>query len=256
MRVLKNLVIDEVACVLRGANAGAKVLIRKAENDVIDGVDIIDPNDTPTALHPQLQHMVNAMIQAVPSLKQEHALFFLLHSPHGRALARHLSEVTKAKEHSMPQVDILKLRNIESVAEISKAIIKGDTGMDEHTFAQILMGHARTAKRANESDAAAFSRVFTDPANIEIRRAHALTKSFPNVMSVEPVSVETGSTLVTDDSATAADQLRTLVEQQRARAPTLTTSQLFERVYADPANKAVVARAHRRSSTSGDELQR
>ena len=38
-----------------------------------------------------------------------------------------------------------------------------------------------------------------------------------------------------------------------------TISALYNKVYADPANKAVVARAHRRptaSSTSGSELQR
>jgi hypothetical protein len=60
------------------------------------------------------------------------------------------------------------------------------------------------------------------------------------------------------DSWKAAAQLQTLVEAQRAKAPTLTTSALFEAVYSAPENKTLVARAHGRpdvSSTSGDELQ-
>src|SRR5258707_4621945 len=63
-------------------------------DDPGDEGTIIDPNDTPTPLHPKLQHMVNAMITAVPSLKQEHALYFLLHTPRGRRLAEHLSSIT------------------------------------------------------------------------------------------------------------------------------------------------------------------
>ena len=46
---------------------------------------------------------------------------------------------------------------------------------------------------------------------------------------------------------------------ERARAPTLSASALFERVMLDPANKDLVARTYRRptaSSTSGSELQR
>ena len=48
-------------------------------------------------------------------------------------------------------------------------------------------------------------------------------------------------------------------EEQRGPAPWMTSEQLYDRVMADPANKAIVARAFKRptaSSTSGDELQR
>jgi hypothetical protein len=86
-----------------------------------------------------------------------------------------------------------------------------------------------------------------------IRKAWQITEAYPDVMRTEPVSG------VADDSYEAAKQITALVEQQRALAPTLTTSQLYERVYADPGNKALLAPAHSRptaSSTSGDELQR
>jgi hypothetical protein len=48
-------------------------------------------------------------------------------------------------------------------------------------------------------------------------------------------------------------------DENAVRQSRLTISALYDKVYADPANKAVVARAHRRptaSSTSGSELQR
>jgi hypothetical protein len=78
------------------------------------------------------------------------------------------------------------------------------------------------------------------------------------MMRTEPMSVGVGDTSVEDDSWKASELLAALVEEQRARAPTLTTSKLYERVYADPANKALVARAHKRptaSSVSTDYLE-
>jgi hypothetical protein len=59
------------------------------------------------------------------------------------------------------------------------------------------------------------------------------------------------------DRYKAAAQLKSLVEAQRAKAPTLTTEQLYDAVYRDPANRTITARAHpTMSSPSGDALQR
>jgi hypothetical protein len=134
-----------------------------------------------------------------------------------------------------------------------------EVSQSDSPFAKALMGHAKLNKRANESNATAFARIFADPENIELRKAHAITKSFPNMMSTEVVSTEVGSTETSDDSWKAAGQLQALVEKQRKLAPTLTTSKLYEMVSADSANKSLVDRAHRRpnvSSPSGDALQR
>ncbi len=108
------------------------------------------------------------------------------------------------------------------------------------------MGHARTAKRAGETDAAAFSRILTDPANVELRKAYGATKGYPNLMDIEPVSTEAGSSEFEADSAEALKQLNEMVEEQRRRAPTLTTGQLFERVFQDPANAKLAARTYPR----------
>jgi hypothetical protein len=65
-------------------------------------------------------------------------------------------------------------------------------------------------------------------------------------MSIEPVSVEVGSTATSDDSKKAYEQLMAMAEKQHALAPTLTIQQLFAAVFADPANAKLAAAAHRR----------
>jgi hypothetical protein len=212
--------------------------------------DIDDQN----VLDPKLEAMIGALIEASPaSLTRQQAVHHLLHSPRGRLLASHIANITKKEQR--PMVDITKLHNIESVVVISKHIIdNGASGISEHEFSQMIMGHAKLNKRANESDTAAFARIFSAPENIELRKAHAITQSsFPNMMDTTPVTVETGSTLVSDDSAKAYEQLMALAEKQH---------RTFEQVFSDPANGELAGRtytlAHRPnvSSTSGSELQR
>jgi hypothetical protein len=215
------------------------------------------PDDAPRPME-KLTEMVAAMIAIMPSLSPAHAMRFLA-TPPGTALINSLSK----KEQPMTQVDIFKLHNVASVVEIAKSINSGEAiGIP---FAQVLMGHARLNKRSGESDAKAFTRLYES--DVEFRKAdQAATQagwveyskaSYPGVMTVEVVSTEVGSGSVSDDSWKAAAQLAALVEEQRARAPTLTTSQLYERVYADPANRTITGRAHpTTSSTSGSELQR
>src|ERR1700731_2829218 len=107
-------------------------------------------------------------------------------------------------------------------------------------------GHAARWKRGSptgESSASAFARIFE--ANPDIRRAYGVVKGYPNMMSLEVVSTEIGDTNEDgeSDAEKAAAQIAALVEQQRALAPTLPTSELYERVYADPANKKLLGRA-------------
>jgi hypothetical protein len=54
----------------------------------------------------------------------------------------------------MPQVDVFKLSNIESVREIAKHISEKDD-LTEFDFTKILMGHAKLTKRDGASDGAA-----------------------------------------------------------------------------------------------------
>jgi hypothetical protein len=95
---------------------------------------------------------------------------------------------------------------------------------------------------------AAFSRIFTVPENIELRKAHAITKGYPNVMDIIPVSTEVGSTNTDDDSAEAYKQSMEMAEKQHRLSPTLTIAQLFARVFEQ--NPVLAARAHQRPSAS------
>jgi hypothetical protein len=235
MRILKNLRIDEVSCVLKGASPGAKVVIRKADDDT-------PSEDTPRPLE-KLTEMVVALCNLMPNLSPAHAVRFLA-TPPGTAFISSLSK----KEQPMPQVDIFKLHNEQSVIEIAKS-----GALSPHDMSAVVMGHAKLAKRDKESEHQAYARIVDS--NIEIRRA--LLKSLPNMMSVEVVSTEVGSTSVVSDAWKAAAQLQAKIEQQRRLAPTLTRTEIQEMVYADPDNKLLVAQAHpTTSSTSGDELQR
>jgi hypothetical protein len=64
--------------------------------------------------------------------------------------------------------------------------------------------------------------------------------------SLEPISVEVGNTLVSDDSAEAVKQLQEMCEKQ---------GRSFETVFSDPANAKLAARTytqHHRSSVNTD----
>ena len=49
-----------------------------------------------------------------------------------------------------------------------------------------------------------------------------------------------------DDPEAALAQLRRLADEQRRRAPVLSKDQAFAKVFSDPANAALAAKAHRR----------
>jgi hypothetical protein len=145
----------------------------------------------------------------------------------------------------MPQVDVFKLANIESVREIAKHITEKDD-ITEFDFTKILMGHARLNKRDKESDGAALERILTAPGNGELRQAYRTTKG---MASLEPTSTAVGNTDSADDSAEAVRLLAEMAEKQ---------GRSFETVFSDPANAKLAARTytqHHRSSVNTDYLE-
>ena len=140
-----------------------------------------------------------------------------------------------------------KLHNIASVREISKAMIADGPGeITEAEFSEMLMGHAALAKRVGETNAQAFARIFEATENVAIRKAHALTKAYPGTMSLEPTQVGGPQATDVNDAGEAAAQLKNLMEEQRATAPTLTASEAFAKIYSDPSIKTIIERAHAR----------
>lgn len=187
--------------------------------------------DDDKKLSGKLKEMVAMLITAAPSLSEEHALHFLLHSPHGRKLAEHLNSISKAKEHRMPQIDIMKVIAITE---------------------QGLM--AQVTKCPGESYAQSFSRKFEN--DIDFRKQwRDLTDAKHSALvgkgmaTLTPTSTEVGNTLVSDDSAEAVRLLREMAEKQHRS---------FEQVFVDPANSKLAARTytqHHRSSVNTDYLE-
>jgi hypothetical protein len=238
-RLLTHLRIDEVSAVIKGANPGARVMLRKsddlwgddnphlfnsimlrkAENDDISDENQIDPNDTPSSLLPKLNDMVAAMVAAEPSLSEEDALFHLLHSPHGRKLAEHLNNISKTEKDksSMPQVDILKVIAITE---------------------QGLM--AQVTKRDGESYAQSFSRKFENDIDFrkqwrDLTEAKHVVVLGKGMATLTPTSTEVGSSATSDDSAAAVKQL----QESAAK-----NGRSFEEVFTDPANRELAGKTY------------
>jgi hypothetical protein len=271
---------ESVASILADQNGDKAVALTKTFEQCSDYLkaNVVtddDPSRTNTIpddgkLTSRLKEMVAAMVVADPSLKREYALYSLLHSSHGRRLAEHLNSLFKNEKDNPPMTrteEMFEMRKYVKgtnggLAAIAKRVIsEGSTSLTEHEFTDLWKTEAGST--------AAFVKEFEGPRTVKhdayaiVRDASQVKtylKSFPNMMRVDPVSTETSSTLVSDDSKKAADQLKALVEEQRAKAPTLTISELYERVYADPANRKLTARAHRRPNASSpsydSELQR
>jgi len=74
-------------------------------------------------------------------------------------------------------------------------------------------------------------------------------KSYPNLLNIEPTMVGGSEAFdVNNDSSEAYQKLVDMAEEQRRRTPTLTAAQAFARVFEDPDNATLAAKAHRRPS--------
>jgi hypothetical protein len=156
---------------------------------------------------------------------------------------------------------ILQKFTIEEISFVDKPaqeharalIMKRDTSEDTEmdlsnvdTQALAYMTCELLAKELRKKDPSltpeqAFAKVYTDPANIEIRKAERggamrnLAKALPPVARTEPV-VTFGNEV---DTGLAA--LQKLAAEFRRDNPFLTPEQAFARVYQDPANRALAS---------------
>ena len=214
------------------------------------------PNDEQeeATLPGRLEQFVAALQTHNPALTRAEAVHFLLHTARGRNVAEHLASTTKGITPMTTRAD--EMREMRDFAKraggmnsIAKHIIaKGTTTLTEHEFTTLLQEHAKLQKAAGESDGAAFSRIFSAPESIDIRRAHAITKNTPApMMSVEPVQVGgQDATDVNTDQSKAMLQLQALAEEQRKRSPELSPAQAFARVFENPEYASLANAAHRR----------
>lgn len=249
MRMLTQLRIDEVSAVIKGSNPGAKVLIRKSDeplmfDDIIRKADVSDPlrgprdEDDDNKVPAKLRAWARMMVTVDPSKSEEDHLFALIHTARGQHTARHLNELSKGE--TMPQVDIFKLSNLESVVEICKHVVEKDD-LSEFDLTKILMGYAKTS-------GASFERLLAVP---EVQAALQVAKGFappgaaprlPGVaythdqllrkaaaaplIDVKPAVIDTGDHATESDADRAVAQLTALVNEIRRTAPFLTDEQL------------------------------
>jgi hypothetical protein len=247
MRVLTKLRIDEVSACVKGANPGARVLIRKSDDtrqgpllfdDIMRKAAVSDPlrgpRDEPDdkKLSVKLDELVREMIAATGGdLHPERARRWLLHTPQGQQLL--LSQRATKKKEQTPMLDFAKLLEIT-----------------EHGL------NAQVTPRDGESFAKAFSRKYeTDECYRRQWQNHQDTKLMlsKTTATMTPTTAVVGNTLVADDSAEAVRPLTEMAEQ---------SGQSFEVVFSAPENRELAARTYRMeqlprgSSTSGSELQR
>jgi hypothetical protein len=169
----------------------AKLRTTPVDFDEIDEEEEEDGINEPTAdeneeseleLSGKLEQAIAALILANPALTKQEAAHYLLHSPHGRALAAHLSKQQKETtimDRSVLLESIVKAHGgIQAMAKLFLAEGKPLGGVTEAEFTKLIDDEAQKQRQPGERPGSAFNRYFTDPANVELRKAHALTRGF------------------------------------------------------------------------------
>jgi hypothetical protein len=200
---------------------------------------------TEPVLAPRLQQMVDAVRSAAPNLSEQEVVHFLLHTARGRDVAEHLSNhITKSrKAPPMSRIEIVKRYGL---ATIAKGMLMDSDAYDitEHEFTAMMLAEA-TRKGLS------FEKYFTAPENIDIRKAHQLTKATLMVpVEVQPVSVETRRTDTESDAKAAYDQLMEMAEELAASGEYRSVASAFSALFEDQKNAELAARAHRRPNAA------
>ena len=133
----------------------------------------------------------------------------------------------------------------DGVETIAKALLaKGHAmGISEREYTELMNAEAT---RKGQS----FEAYFTDPANIDIRKAHQLTKStlvakdsLMRAVEVQPVSVETGRTDTKTDAKAAYAELMSMAEELAASGEYRSVASAFAALFSDQKN-AELQRGH------------
>ncbi|WP_029084785.1 hypothetical protein [Bradyrhizobium sp. th.b2] len=135
-------------------------------------------------LPPKLEAMIAAVIAASPnSMSRQEAINYLLHSRHGRELARHMATFKRKDEPIMDRATELQsiVKQHGGLMAMAKLFIaNGESlgGVTEAEFTKLIDAEAQATRKTGERPAPAFDRFFNDPTNLELRKAHRLTRGF------------------------------------------------------------------------------
>jgi hypothetical protein len=147
---------------------------------------------------------------------------------------------------------LLSIGTIGGAVAMAKVLVADNNahGLSETEYTAILTQHAQKLYPDKTPDSA-FAKLFADngPDGTVLRKAHALTKLSP--FDVQPTMVGGPDAMhEANDSeqSEASRQLGEMAERLRATSPWLGADQAFARVFTDPANAVLAAKAHRRPS--------
>jgi hypothetical protein len=207
------------------------------DEDETDDDETNDGDDDGDRRHlvDQLADLIAEGGAADGEISRRDALRWLLHTERGQAL------VARTKRTTMTT----------PVLKIAKALADaGRSFVTEHDLTKMIEQHALRDRRDGETPEQAFARVFAadDAEGRLFRKAIAICKQAP--LQIDPLQVGGDDATDSDDPEAALAELRRLADDQRRRSPELTSEQAFGRVFADPANAALAARAHRRPTAN------
>ena len=257
-RYLRNLRVDEISAVDRGANDGAKIVLWKRDDDIAprrrsspDFAAIFGAKpasrDADEKAYPdhRASRVADLIVEATDGkVDRAQALRFLLHSSSGAALLTRMSKQQEVSTMPNRAQQLNAIAKQYGMVQLAKYIIdEGPSGITEQEFTKLITDLAprNPGERADTAFARAFTAATEDGAML--RKAHAVIKNFPAMMSVAPTQV--GGADATDVNGAEPDaykQLLKLAEEQRRQSPTLTIEQAFARVYAAPENAALAGR--------------
>jgi hypothetical protein len=147
------------------------------EEEEQDEQEPVEDKTDELALSPELENAIAALIAANPTLSKQQAAHWLVHTPHGRATLAHLSK----RKETPPMTTVAEVIKVHGgVVRIAKLINSENNahGLTEQDFADMVMAEAKAKRLPGESDAQAFNRFYNDPGNIEMRKAHMITKGW------------------------------------------------------------------------------
>jgi hypothetical protein len=217
--------------------------IFKAADDAEDETNADDDTDDDSNGERHLvDELADLLVEAGTddgALSREDALRYLLHSERGQAL---VARMAQARKHS---TNTRTATMDHAVVKIAKAFVRtGKAFMSEDELTKLIYDYAQHGRLTGETPHQTFTRAYT-AATAEgqlLRRAVAVAKQF---------SVGGGDHVNHDDAAEMAyAKLQQLADEQRRRYPDLTADRAFAKVFTDPANAALAAKAHRRPAAT------
>jgi hypothetical protein len=192
--------------------------------------------------------VADLLVEAGSHPDRSAALSYLLHSPHGAALLHRMS-----KKETTPMKDTIhSIMKSGGIAATCAAIVaKGSTSISEHELVEAASKVA--AERYPElSSAQAFAKIYSDGGAEGRVLRQAINVAKLSVFDLAPVYVggvdATHEAIDATEQSEAYAQLEAMASKLRASSPWLSSEQAFAKVFEDPKNGKLAAKAHRRPS--------